>query len=44
MTLKLKKMNFINIISINDINNILVSNKFDFGKQDFKYFIVYKDN
>ena len=33
-------------ISINDIdiNEIVVSNKFPFGKQDFKYFIVYKDN
>ena len=32
--------------SINDIdvNEILVSNKFPFGKQDFKYFIGYKDN
>ena len=33
-------------ISINDIdiNEIVVSNKFSFGKQDFKYFIGYKDN
>ena len=33
-------------ISINniDINKIVVSNKFLFGKQDFKYFIGYKDN
>ena len=33
-------------ISINDIdiNEIVVSNKFPFGKQDFKYFIGYKDN
>ena len=33
-------------ISINDIdiNEIIVSNKFPFGKQDFKYFISYKDN
>ena len=32
-------------ISINDIdiNKIVVSNKFPFGKQDFKYFIGYKD-
>ena len=32
-------------ISINgiDINKIGVSNKFPFGKQDFKYFIGYKD-
>ena len=27
-----------------DINKIIVSNKFPFGKQDFKYFIGYKDN
>ena len=27
-----------------DINKIVVSNKFTFGKQDFKYFIGYKDN
>ena len=26
-----------------DINKIVVSNKFPFGKQDFKYFIGYKD-
>ena len=34
------------LISINviDINEIVVSNKFPFGKQDFKYFIGYKDN
>ena len=33
-------------ISINDIdgNEIVVSNKFAFGKQDFKYFIGYKYN
>ena len=33
-------------ISINDtdINKIVVSNKFPFGKHDFKYFIGYKDN
>ena len=33
-------------ISINnvDINKIVVSNKFTFGEQDFKYFIGYKDN
>ena len=33
-------------ISINDIdiNEIVVSNKFPFGKQDFKYFIGYKNN
>ena len=27
-----------------DINEIVVSNMFPFGKQDFKYFIGYKDN
>ena len=27
-----------------DINKIKVSNKFSFDKQDFKYFIGYKDN
>ena len=27
-----------------DINEILVSSKFPFGKQDFKYFIGCKDN
>ena len=27
-----------------DINEIVVSNKFSFGKPDFKYFIGYKDN
>ena len=33
-------------ISISDINvnELVVSNKFPFGKQDFKYFIGYKDN
>ena len=33
-------------ISINniDINKIVASNTFPFGKQDFKYFISYKDN
>ena len=33
-------------ISINDIdiNKIVVPNKFGFGKQDFKYFIGYKDS
>ena len=35
-----------NPISINDIdiNEIAVFNKFHFGKQDFKYFIAYKDD
>ena len=32
------------MISDIDINKIVVSNKFPFGKQDFKYFIGYKDN
>ena len=27
-----------------DINEIVVSNKFPFGKQDLRYFIGYKDN
>ena len=27
-----------------DIDNIVVSNKFTFGKQDFKYLIGYKDS
>ena len=27
-----------------DFNKIVVSNKFPFGKQNFKYFIGYKDN
>ena len=27
-----------------DINEIVLSNKFPFGKQDFKYLINYKDN
>ena len=31
-------------ISDIDINKIVVSNKFPFGKQDFKYFIGYKDS
>ena len=33
-------------ISINDmdINEIVVPNKFPFGKQDCRYFIGYKDN
>ena len=28
----------------NKINKIVVSNKLPFGKQDFKYFIGYKDD
>ena len=27
-----------------DINKLVVSNKFPIGKQDFKYFIGYKDS
>ena len=27
-----------------DINEIVVSNNFPFGKEDFKFFIGYKDN
>ena len=49
MTLKLKNSNFCqykSLILINniDINEIAVSNKFLFRKQDFKYFLGYKDN
>ena len=49
MTLKLKNSNFCqykSLILINniDINEIAVSNKFPFSKQDFKYFLGYKDN
>ena len=32
------------MISNTDINEIVVSNKFPFGKQDFQYCIGYKDN
>ena len=32
------------LISDIDINKIVVSNKFLFGKQDFKYFIGYEDS
>ena len=32
------------LINNKDINKIVVSNKFPFSKQDFKYFIAYKDN
>ena len=31
------------LISTIDINKIVVSNKLPFGKEDFKYFISYKD-
>ena len=41
MTLRLKNTNFINDI---DINRIEVSNKLPFGKQDFRYFVGYKDS
>ena len=47
MALKWKNANFINSpFTINniDITKIVVSNKFTFGKQDFKYFIGYKVN
>ena len=48
ITLKSKNMNFINIkaVSINDIHihKTVVSGKFPFGKQDFRYFIFYKEN
>ena len=48
MALNLKNTSSISIspISINNIaiNKIVVSNKFHFGKQDFKYFIAYKYN
>ena len=27
-----------------NINKVVVSNRFPFGKRDFKYFIGYKDN
>ena len=32
------------LISDLDINEIIVSNEFPFGKQDFKYFIGFKNN
>ena len=32
------------MINATDINKIVVFNKLPFGKQDFKYFICYKDN
>ena len=48
MILKLKNTNLINIKALSSINNIdinkvVVSNKVSFDKQDFKYFISYKD-
>ena len=47
MILRSENSRFINIkvlFSINsiDINKIVVSNKFPFDKQDFKYFLDYK--
>ena len=48
MILKFKNTSFIDIIAllINeiDINEIVVSNKLPFGKDDFKHFIGYKDD
>ena len=48
MALKLKNTNFIkkSPVSINDIdiNEIVASNKFLCGNQDFKYYIGYKDS
>ena len=48
MTVKLKKANFIikSPILINNIyvNEIVISNKLPFGKQNFKYFIGYQYN
>ena len=32
------------LINDMDMNKIVVSNKLPFGKQDFKYFIGYKDS
>ena len=32
------------LINVIDMNKIILSNKFSFGKQDFKYFNGYKDN
>ena len=46
--IKCDDANFINIkpilINDTDVNNMAVSKKFPFGKQDFKYFISYKNN
>ena len=47
MAIKFKNANFILspiLINFIDINEIVVFNKFSLGKQDFKYFIGYKDN
>ena len=44
----MKARNFINIkpilISDIDINKIIISNKFPFGKEDFKYIISYNNS
>ena len=49
MTLNLKNKNVIRVKALflfkdTDINKIVVSIKFPFRKQDFKYFIGYKDS
>ena len=48
MTQISKNTDFTKIIPISvsdiDINKVVVSNKFPFGKQDFTYFIGYKDS
>ena len=51
MELKLKNTKFINIRALSstssmnntDINKMVVSNKFPFGKKDLRYFIGYKE-
>ena len=44
--LKLKNTSFINIKALfsKTIQILMISNKFPFGKQDFKYSVGYKDN
>ena len=44
MTLKFHQYKSHILINDIDINEIVVSNKFAFDKQDFEYFIGYKDN
>ena len=47
LTLKLKNTSFINVNAILDkqyIKKITAANKFPFGKQDFQYFIGFKDS
>ena len=49
MTLNLKNKNVIRVKALflfkdTDINKIVVSIKFPFRKQDFRYFIGYKDS